>query len=153
MTNAVRFCRFDGCGNRNIYQPSGLVEVPLTSTSLDWPIEQLQRFELPIDPEQRTLKRYFKKSGLGVPIVAFRIKSSGHEADPLGRYFPEQLPLASTLILRSVESISSQDDSEHDSEVAERFVIELVNPLRVSSISISSQPIAIAKDLSAFLDY
>jgi hypothetical protein len=153
VANAVRFCRFDSCGNLNIYHPSGLIQVPLTSTSLDWPIEQLQHFQLPLDPEQRTLKRYFKKSGLGAPVVAFRVKSSGYEVDPLERHFPEQLPLASTLILRSVETISSHDDSVHDSEESDRFVIELVNPLRVSSISISSQPIAIAKDLSAPLDY
>ncbi|MFN7844510.1 MAG: esterase/lipase family protein [Pirellula sp.] len=153
VTNAVRFGRFDGCGNLNIYQPHGPILVPVTSSSLDWPIEQLRQFQIPLDPEQRKLKRYFKKSGLGVPIVAFRIKPAGHEVDPLERYLPEQHPLASTLILRSADSSSLVDHSEHSSEESNQFVIELVDPLKVNAIEIQSQPIPIAKDLSAPLDY
>lgn len=153
VETAIRFQRFDGCGNLKIYEPDGPILVHITSTSLDWPIEQLKRFQLPLPPDQRELERYFKKSGLGVPLIAFRDKPIGHDFDPVERFFPEQLPLASTLILRSVACKSLDDHTEHRSNESERFVIDLIDPLRVNSIQVDTQQIPIAKDLSAPLDY
>ncbi len=142
LTDTLRFRRLDDCGNLNIYQPGGPIRIPLTSTNLDWPVEQLQRWLIPSPPDQRVLKSYFQSTGLGVPLIVFRDKPKEAKVDPTERYFPKQLPLALTAILRSVSDNSS-----------ERFVLELVNPLHVHSIEIQSHFIPIAKDLSAPLDF
>ena len=142
VSDALRFGRLDDCGNLNIYQPDGPLRIPLTSTSLDWPMEQLGKWLIPSPPSQRVLKNYFQSKGLGVPLVIFRDKPEDAQGDPAERYFPKQLPLATTAILRSVNDESSDS-----------FELELVNPLRANSIQIQSHFIPIAKDLSAPLDF
>ncbi|XZE22361.1 esterase/lipase family protein [Pirellulaceae bacterium SH449] len=153
VVDAVRFQRFDRCGNLKIYEPSGPNLIPIISSSLYWPTEQLQRFQAPIEPKHPELNRYFRKSGLGVPLVAFRGKPTGHDIDPLEGFFPQQLPLASTLVLRTVDRAPTEEQAEQFFEESEQFVIDLVNPVRVNSIQIQSRHIPIAKDISAPLEY
>ncbi|AMV32669.1 hypothetical protein VN12_11130 [Pirellula sp. SH-Sr6A] len=141
LVDAARFHRLDSSGQLQIYQPLGLVCIPVTSSSLDWPVEQVTDMQVPDKTRRKKLKRTFAKSGLGVPIVALRTKPYGSEDNPVERFIPDRVPLAATAVLRA------------DSEMPSGFAIELVNPSRVNAIQVENSWIPIAKDLSSPLEF
>jgi hypothetical protein len=153
IDDAVRYQRFDRGGHLNIFTPKGQIRVPTISTSLDWPVDQLQIVPFSVNRVNRKLKRSYQTRGLGVPGLIVRNKHTTHQTDPLEQYFPDQLPMAATIVLHPVETLPPNYSAEEKPQLSSQFTIELINPLRVNSVSINSRSTTIAKDLSVPLEY
>ncbi|MCU0716366.1 MAG: alpha/beta fold hydrolase [Pirellula sp.] len=139
VSDGARFQRFDGAGGLIVYSPDGELRIPMVSRGLDWPIEQVQRYQIPDLASARKLKHYYKQPGMGIPVLAFRTKPMGAREDSVERFIPSKFPLAATLLLRG--------------DGAGGVEIEVANPLRVDATEVEECSIPIAKDISCPLEY
>jgi hypothetical protein len=118
IDDAVRYQRFDRCGHLNIFPPKGQIRVPTISTSLGWPVDQLPIVPFTVNWANRKLKCSYESRGLGVPGLIVRNKRSTHPPDPLEHYFPDQLPMAATIVLHPVETLLPDHSAEEKPQLS-----------------------------------
>lgn len=148
ITEAVRFGRLER-GRLSVYLSEGPVKIPVVATGMPWPSEQFSDLQLVKASKHRKLKRYFCAPGIGIPVIAMRTPSDSARDDPAEQFFPPQLPVSATALVRPRHpSCERAHPGTHDD-----FVLELANPIRVGSILVGQQALPIARDFSAPLEY
>ena len=143
--------RLDPRSGLTVNTSNGVALVPIAYHGLPWQPEDFSQL-LPADGQgSHSLKKYWHHSGLGVPLVALRIR------DTDDRFMASKMPWATTAVLRPKAAASPPSSDTTPSHVAVRCqttppvvaTLELHDPLRRGTTRLGMQNIAIHRDLSA----
>ena len=115
--------------------------------------EDFDRFEFVSDYQVRALNNRYIHYGLGVPLIGIR-KSHPFE-DPKERFYPPNLSIPVTALLRFEESelVAVRHATQGDAARHVRAVLELHDPLESSETIIANRLVPLQSDVSTPLAY
>lgn len=116
------------------------IEIKLGDT---WRGDQFDSFEFASDYEVNGLNNQHRSYGLGVPLIAVR---SNKKDDPLDGYFPNGLAVPITAVLKV-------DCDQYSGATSNVCTLELIDPMKVSEVSMAGKSTPIESDLTTPLAY
>ncbi len=140
IAEGERCGRFNSRGFMLIYQPDAALTVPFACLGLPWQPGEIRTVKIAALPAKPKLSEYHACRGFGLPVVA--VRSASGIARPEEPFLPPQLPFAATVVLRPA-----------DDHGAAGAVLEFYDPLTVDTVAVGGQTLAMARDLSAPVDY
>lgn len=139
ITEAQRTGRYNRCGQFTAQPAQQPITVPVACLGLPWEARDVNRLVI-VDPQVKgKIENYHACSGVGVPVIA--VRERGNRSGPTEKFFASQTPFAATAILRP----PSVTQSCHDGAP----VLELYDPLEVSTVQVHGQSLVMARDISA----
>ena len=143
IAEGQRLGRFNRRGQLVVNLPGEVIAVPIAYLGLPWePSDVSKLVVVPADTDSK-LKNYHACMGFGVTVVA--VREPGNCPNAAERFFAKQIPFAATVVLRPPTAARAGHDSA--------AILELYEPLKVSSVEVAGQSIAMARDISAPFDY
>ena len=144
--------RLDPRSGLVVYTSAGAALVPIAYHGFPWRPEDFSQLIIVDGQGSHTLQRYWQHSGLGVPLVAVRIRGRDD------RFLSDKIPWSTTAVLRPncVASPPAGNNATRSHTVASLqtsppvvATLELHDPLRNRSTHLGLQEISIHRDLSA----
>jgi hypothetical protein len=122
---------------------SGAWDVETVIRGGTWQVGDFDDFEFVSDWKLTGLNNHYRTYGLGVPMIAVR---RNHADDPqAARYYPDNLSFPVTVLLRPEMGVKRDGRT---GAVHYRAVLEIYDPLTISSIAIDQQRVPLESDLS-----
>ena len=139
ITAGQRFRRFDPRGGVTIWCADGWQTIPTNYHAFPWRPEDFDHLVPVGDYATKDVKNVYSNYGLGVPTVALRCRR------PEERFRRERQVFAATVVLRptSNQPISS----------AASFVLDLYDPMRIESVTVTGMEIPLRRDITAPIVY
>ncbi len=139
ISTGQSFNRLDPRRGLEVCTTAGSVKIPTSYRGFPWKPSDFEHL-IPVGQySTKDLKTQYRCPGLGISTVVVRCRK------PNEAYRTDQQAFAATVVLRPVESETSLPTSP--------FVLELYDPLRVSSISVTGRQIDLERDITAPLAY
>jgi pimeloyl-ACP methyl ester carboxylesterase len=146
MGAGQRFGRLDPSTGLHVDTAAGSLVIPTTYQGFAWKSEDFSRIEVVSSLASRKLQHHYGAPGLGVPLVVIRERQQSE------RFYNNQTAFGATVVLRPSLAVLAGmapplgADSSHGP-------VEFYDPLRVSSVAVGQQKIAMAMNTSAPLEY
>ncbi len=138
IVSGQRFCRLDPSRGLDIHTADGVLAIPIRYHGFPWKPSAFEKLVLWSHSADKHLNNWYRWSGLGVATV---VSHDRHFSEPFQR---KQHVFAASVVLRPIgDGIVS----------AGQFVLEFVDPLRVTSLSVGGTEVEIVRDLTAPLSY
>lgn len=135
MSEGQRHKRFDPSRGLRVNTAAGSSTIPIVFHGFPWPPGEIHNLVPVGDYQTRDLNVSYRFRGVGVPTVAIRQRGPD---EPFQR---KQQRFAATCLLRPTVSDGSSPSPA--------CVLELYDPLRVTSVVVSGRSVPIARDTSA----
>lgn len=142
LSAALKYKRLDPQKGLDLrVRGGGDARIVVSRNGFAWQAEDFNDLQTASDIGQGKLKRYWREDGLGVPLVALRLRNS--ERDPYGKW----MPFAATAVLRPDARTSLAAGNWPPGTVI--GVLDLYDPLRVTDIDVGPSSCRLARDTSA----
>jgi hypothetical protein len=116
--------------------------IPVMNLDLPWKAEDVNQIII-VDPDAETdLQNYHAAAGVGVPVVGLHAAKNASRGQD--QFYPKRLPFSATAVLRPPSDRSSAEEGG---------VLELYNPLKVCTLQVDGQTVAMARDISAPFEF
>lgn len=130
-----RFGRFHPSRGLHVRTSDGDQHVPLANLSSRWQPDQFDSLILTDRPHSKSLNRYHRRDGFGVPVIAARERREGERFTK-----PRQLASA-TVVLRRGGGV--------DGTAGSTLMLELHDPLQTRSVAVGPEAFPLTADYSA----
>jgi len=136
-------------GHRPVTLDSTLIQLDLSCQILgNWQTEEFEKFEFVSDFDINGLSNHHRQYGLGVPLIAVRAKQQANPA-PSEKYYPPNLTLPVTAFLRLVSDSKNSTNGKY----VYTGKLEMIDPLRQSTVRVAAKETPLATDITAPLAY
>ncbi len=146
MSAAQRFGRLEPSRGLRLATAAGAVTLPTTYQGFVWKPEDFSRVEVVPATTPRKLACRYRSAGLGVPLVVVRERSVPE------RFFNDRIPFNATVVLRPSLAVLAGTAPPLGAE-SSHGPVEFYDPLRVSTVAMRDQQLAMATDTSLALEY
>ncbi|HEY2881069.1 MAG TPA: alpha/beta fold hydrolase [Pirellulales bacterium] len=128
-------------------------DVSIEPQNVEWPAQDIERFEFTSDYEIHGLSNVYHTYGLGVPLIAVRKEYS--RTDPVEKHYAPGLSFPVTAFVRCLpdDPATQPIDRGIDGKRHHRAVLELYDPLRSTEIAVDGRPIPLESDITTPLAY
>ena len=139
--------RFDAQRGLLLNLSGGPRAVPVVQQGFPWRPEDFNSF-VPVGAYRTTdLSRTYRREGLGVPLLVFRVRAAGE------RFMQPAQPFAATALMRPELSLAEPGPTGSAAAQPSVPVLELYDPLRIGFLNVGGRRVALASDISAPLAY
>jgi pimeloyl-ACP methyl ester carboxylesterase len=146
MGAGQRFGRLDPSKGLRVVTATGSLMIPTTYRGFAWQAEDFSRVEVVNSAAPRKLQHHYSNPGLGVPLVVIRDRQQSE------RFFNNLTPFGATVVLRPSLAVLAGTAPPIGAE-SSHGPLEFYDPLRVSTVAVGQQQIAMATNTSAALEY
>ncbi|MFT5299897.1 MAG: hypothetical protein ACI87E_001353 [Mariniblastus sp.] len=139
IATGQQFSRFDPRRRLNIQSANGCLTIPTNYQGFPW---HSNDFDILVPVGQYSTKDInttYRCCGLGVATVAINCNRSNEP------FRQEQQPFCATVLLRPAASAGASSGPP--------FVLEMSDPLRISSIGVNGTPVVLQRDITAQFGY
>jgi pimeloyl-ACP methyl ester carboxylesterase len=146
MGAGQRFGRLDPSKGLSVNTAAGSLTIPTTYQGFAWKPGDFTRIEVVDNTAPRRLQHHYSQAGLGVPLIVIR------ETQQPERFFNDRTPFGATVVLRPSLAVLA-GTAPPIGAGSSHGQVEFYDPLRVSTVTVNEQQIAMATDTTAALEY
>lgn len=130
-----RFGRFHPSRGLYVQTPTGEQYIPIANHGSRWQPDQFDSLILTERPHSKSLNRYHRRDGFGVPVIAARQRRPGERF-----VSPRQLASA-TVVLRCSDTLTDSSSPA--------MLLEIHDPLQTRSVVVGAEALPMTADYSA----